>query len=246
MMLTNSLPVIGITTHGRNDVGEFSLLSTYVDAIRMTGGVPILLTPGEQHLDRILSLVDGLVFSGGGDIEPLHYDGTHHPTIYKIDPERDAFELALAKRALQHDLPILGICRGLQILSVVSGAQLLPHVPDAVGETVVHRMSQCECTRHWVDVMPETRLAQAVGALRMEVVSWHHQAVKVVPPGWRVIAQAPDGLIEAIEHRQHAWAMALQWHPEMSAATDPLQRAIFEAFIEAARSPNVCLHQSAA
>lgn len=235
-MSFNRSPIIGITTYGRNERGEFHLYGNYIDVVRRAGGVPILLPPGETNLDRILNLVDGLIFTGGGDIDPDHYDGDAHPAIYRVDPERDAFELALAKRAVQSNLALLGICRGLQVLNIASGGRLLPHVPDAFGTDVLHREEPLNPTRHPVEVVPGSLLADIVGTSSMEIVSWHHQAVPTVPPGWRATAFAPDGLIEALEHEEHPWAIALQWHPELSAAEDPLQQRIFDAFIQAART----------
>jgi putative glutamine amidotransferase len=236
MTASHSSPIIGITTYGRNEAGEYHLYAAYIDAVRRAGGVPILLPPGEQNPDRLIQVVDGLLFTGGGDIDPDHYSGASHPTIYKIDPERDAFELALARRAIRADIAVLGICRGLQVLSVASGGQLLSHVPDAFGTSVLHREEQICPTRHPVEVLPDSQLAQIIGGSHLDVVSWHHQAVTTVPPGWQAAAYAPDGLIEAVEHGNHPWAIALQWHPELSSAEDPLQQRIFDAFITAAQT----------
>ncbi|MBE9178394.1 gamma-glutamyl-gamma-aminobutyrate hydrolase family protein [Oculatella sp. LEGE 06141] len=239
--MTHAAPVIGITTYGRNEAGEFCLWGTYIDAVRSAGGIPLLLPPGEPHLDQVLSRVDGLIFAGGGDIDPTHYGGEVHPTLYKLDAERDRFELALATAALQHDLPLLGICRGAQVLSVASGGRLIPHVVDVFGNDVVHRVAQSQHTHHWVNVLPDSRIARIVGVTTMEIVSWHHQAVESAPPGWQAAAYAADGLIEALEHIHHPWAIALQWHPEMSASYDPLQQRIFHAFIAAARSRDLAI-----
>lgn len=236
MTPSNQPPVIGITTYGRNDAGEYYLYASYIQTVRQAGGVPILLPPGEQQPDRLIQLVDGLIFTGGGDIDPVHYSGAAHPTIYKIDPERDAFELELARLAIQADIAVLGICRGLQVLSVASGGQLLSHVPDTFGTSTLHREEQLCPARHAVDLVPTSQLAQIIGVPQVDVVSWHHQAVTTVPPGWQVAAYAPDGLIEAVEHSNHPWAIALQWHPELSSAEDPLQQRIFEAFVAAAQT----------
>lgn len=227
-------PIIGITTYGRNELGQFHVYAAYVEAVRRAGGIPILLPPGEPQPDRLIERIDGLVFTGGGDIHPERYSGDFHPAIYKIDHERDEFELELARRAVQAEVAVLGICRGMQVLSVASGAQLMPHVPDAFGTSVLHREEQLLPTRHPVELLPQSQLAQIIGKAQVDVVSWHHQAVTTVPPGWQVAARAPDGLIEAVEHGDHPWAIALQWHPEMSAAEDPLQQRIFEAFVAAA------------
>lgn len=234
MTVLHPAPIIGITTYGRNELGQYHLFSAYVESVRRAGGVPILLSPGETRSDRLIQAVDGLVFTGGGDIDPERYGGNFHETIYKIDPERDRFELTLAQQAMQADVPVLGICRGMQVLSVASGGQLLPHVPDTFGIGVLHREEQLTPTRHPVELVTSSQLAAIIGLTEIDVVSWHHQAVTTVPPGWQVAAYAPDGLIEAVEHADHPWAIALQWHPEMSAADDPSQQAIFNAFVTAA------------
>lgn len=232
-------PIIGITTAARTASGHYQTHETYLAAVRRAGGVPILLAPGETRCDRLIAHLDGIVFTGGGDIHPECYDGQPHPTIAKLDLERDRFELELARLAIQADLAVLGICRGMQVLSIVSGAMLVPHVPEIFGTTVNHvEQSQPDApptpTRHTVVLERGSVLSSLVNQREIEVVSWHHQAVPTVPPGWQVAAHAPDGLIEAVEHMAHPWAIALQWHPELSAPDDPHQQAIFRAFIHAA------------
>ena len=234
-------PIIGITTAGRTESGHYQLHQTYLSAVRQAGGVPILLAPGEDRCDRLIEHLDGIIFTGGGDIHPECYDGKPHPTIAKMDLERDRFELDLAQRAIQADLAVLGICRGMQVLSIVSGAMLIPHVPETFGNTVSHVEQQQPDdlptpTRHPVILEPGSVLSSIVDQREIEVVSWHHQAVPTVPPGWQVAAHADDGLIEAVEHMAHPWAIALQWHPELSAPDDPHQQAIFRAFVHAAAS----------
>ncbi|MBE7380296.1 MAG: gamma-glutamyl-gamma-aminobutyrate hydrolase family protein [Leptolyngbya sp. SIO1E4] len=234
------LPLIGLTTYGRNRTDEFHLYANYLEAVRLAGGIPVLLTPGETHPEVFLARLDGLILTGGGDVSPDCFNGDTHPTIYSTDRERDQFELTLAKLALNATIPVLGICRGLQVLNLASGGdKLIPHVPDMFTD-MKHRLeppnlqTRAQPTQHWVQVSPHSRLAQIVECDRIPVVSWHHQAIKTVPPGWQMAAQAPDGLIEAIEYRHHPWLLALQWHPEMSMA-DGYQIKIFRAFINAAR-----------
>jgi putative glutamine amidotransferase len=226
-------PIIGITAQKQQEAGTFHTPVGYVNAVRRVGGVPILLPPGEPDPAVLLEVVDGLVFSGGGDLDPATYNGATHPTIYGVDPERDASELALAKLALAADKPVLGICRGLEVLMVASGGDLVQHVPDEFGETIRHRIDKLKPSEHNVQIFPDSQLAKIIGVTELTVVSWHHQAARTVPPGWRVVAQAPDGVIEALEHENHPWGFALQWHPELSPA-DPLHLCIFHAFIEAA------------
>ena len=231
-------PIIGITTHTQQEVGNFYSPVGYAKAVRRTGGVPILLPPGEPNPAVFLDVVDGLVFSGGGDLDPVTYKGSPHPKIYGIDSERDAFELALATLAMKADKPVLGICRGLEVLMVASGGDLVQHVPEEFGETILHRLEVVRPAEHRVQIVPESQLAKIIGTTEITVVSWHHQAVRSAPPGWRIVAQAPDGVIEALEHEAHPWGFALQWHPELSPA-DPLHLCIFHAFIEAASARKV-------
>lgn len=229
--------MIGITTYGRNGDQQFYLFANYVEAIRRAGGIPLLLPPGETQCDRLLDHIDGLVLAGGGDVDPHGYGGAGHPTIYKVDPERDRFEMTLAQMALQRSLPILGICRGLQILGLVSGApRLVPHVPDQFGTATLHRSPEATPVQHGVILDPGSRLAQQVGTTELSVVSWHHQAVVLPIPGWTVVGRAADGLVEAMEHQTHPWAIAVQWHPEMSPPDDPHQSALFRGFVAAAQT----------
>lgn len=226
-------PVIGITMYGKNPEGDYSLQSSYVNSIRAAGGIPILLPPGDANPQIILTKLDGLVLAGGGDIEPQIYNGKPHETVYAVDPERDRFEIALAQLALAQDLPVLGICRGLQVLNVVSGGDLVPHVPDYFGAEIAHRNEiEQKSTRHTVAVMANSKLAIALGVTSPEVTSWHHQAIGTVAPNWQVVATAPDGVIEAIEHTEHPWAIAVQWHPEM-VSDDPVQPRLFQALVKA-------------
>jgi putative glutamine amidotransferase len=126
-------PIIGITTYSRSPAGEYCLNGSYIDAVQVAGGIPILLPPNQLNPASIFDAVDGLIFSGGGDINPELYGGCIEETVYAIDTERDNFELGLAKLAFKADIPVLGICRGMQILNVASGGSLVIHVPDAYG-----------------------------------------------------------------------------------------------------------------
>lgn len=227
-------PLIGITTYNRNEAGDISLPGAYLDAVQKAGGVPILLPPHQAPLERLLTKIDGFILAGGGDIDPSLYGGAHHPTIYAVDTDRDAFELALAKAALKRQIPILGICRGMQMLSVASGAALIPHVPDVYGDAIAHRLDQPRRpTPHPLTLAADSRLATIMQAVAITVMSWHHQAVKTLPSGWRVAAQAADGLLEAIEQEDHPWAIGVQWHPELS-PHDPAHQKLFKALILAA------------
>lgn len=226
-------PIIGITTYSRSESGEFTLPGAYVDAVQLAGGLPLLLPPLQVDPVALLDRVDGLIFAGGGDIDPERYGGEPHHTIYLVDEERDSFELALARQALQKQIPVLGICRGLQILSVATGAQLVAHVPEVYGDQILHRLDHPRRPiTHAAQVLPHTRLARILETTEITVMSWHHQAVRTVPEGWQLAAQAADGVIEALEHQHHPWLIAVQWHPELSPDA-PVHRRLFQAFVQA-------------
>jgi len=227
-------PTIGITTFDRNEHGHYHLASTTVEAIRLAGGLPVLLTPGKASESvAILEVVDGLIFSGGGDLDPAAYNGSAHPAISEVNQLLDAFELELARLVLKTDIPVLGICRGIGVLSVASGGSLVSHIPDEFGELVAHTGGTAESVKHQVQIEPDSRLASIIETSEVTVVSLHHQAVRSVPPGWRVVAHACDQVIEAIEHEHHPWAIALQWHPEL-ALDDPQAQRIFCSLVQAA------------
>ena len=229
------IPIIGITTYGRNKEGDYYLPAKYVDGVRQAGGLPILLAPGEKNVVEVFSLVDGILFAGGGDLAPTIYGGKPHPRIARVDAERDRFEMSLARLALASDKPVLGICRGFQLLNIVTGGDLLQHVPDKYDGAVLHRQENGDQTEHEVNLMAGSRLAEIIGATRINVVSMHHQALDRIAHGWQVVAHADDGLVEAIEHTNHPWMVAVLWHPEL-ALDDPNHQRVFAAFVKALRA----------
>lgn len=229
-----STPLIGITTYGRNPENRFTLPAEYVDGVRRAGGIPLLIPPGETQLEKLLPHLDGLILTGGGDLDPKLYGGQAHETIYSIDSERDSSELAITQRALESNLPTLGICRGLQVLNVALGGTLIEHLPDVVGDEVAHRELPHGPIPHPIQIQPGSRLAEITQSQQIETASWHHQALKQVAPGLEVVALAPDGTIEAVELPSHPWLIAVQWHPELTAATDAGQQRLFDALVEAA------------
>lgn len=229
------VPIIGITSHSRNSLGEVVLPGTYIDAVQSSGGNPILLPPTQTDPEALLAVLDGLILSGGGDIHPIHYNGEDHPTIYGVDDDRDTFEITLAKLALLKGVPVLGICRGMQVLTVATGGNLIQHVPEVHGDAIDHRLDHPRRPiPHEVEIFPESRLFQLLEAKHLNIVSWHHQAVGKFSSDWRQAARSSDGVIEGIEHRNHPWAIALQWHPELS-IDDPAHQRFFRAFISACR-----------
>lgn len=232
--------IIGITTFNQNESGQYHVSTACVEAVRATGGLPSLLPPNEPNPSAILEFVDGLIFSGGGDLHPATYNGSLHPALSMVDRERDTFELTLARLALNTNIPLLGICRGISVLNVASGGSLIVHIPDEFGEVVAHSGDSSQTVEHLVEIEVHSRLAQILGSTEVTVVSGHHQAIDTVAHGWRTAAYAKDGVIEALEYEYHPWAIALQWHPELG--NNHQQQQIFSALVEAASNQKIVSH----
>ncbi len=232
-------PLIGLTTYGRNDFDEdtprFCTPAAYCDAVSRAGGVPVLIPPCGPDFATLSARFDGFVLIGGGDVDPSHYGGKSHETIYMTDAERDGWELDFARRLAQSDLPTLCICRGCQVLNVALGGTLIEHLPDEVGDELAHRAPPRMPTEHPVAIEPDSKLAGLIGGTVCNTVSWHHQAVRDAGSRLKVVARASDGTIEAVEIPDHPFMVAVQWHPELSAERDPVQQGLFDRLIEAAR-----------
>jgi len=235
-------PLIGISSYPRfntknADRHVFPLPASYVDAVRAAGGAAVILPVGDPHPAGLLAAIDGLVLSGGGDVAPEHYAEPAHEAVYGVSAERDAFELALTRAALERrDLPLLCICRGMQVLNVALGGNLHQHLPDLAASTVEHRLPERLHTHHRAVVDPSSRLSTMLGASEVTVCSWHHQAIDRLADGLKAVARADDGIIEAVELDSHPLAIAVQWHPEMQ-LDDPAQRRLLRSFVEMAAEP---------
>ncbi len=234
-----SVPILGITTYApRENLERFHLPVEYVHAVRRAGALPWLIPPGEPRLAELLGHLDGLVLSGGGDVDPELYGGARdHPQLYGIHRERDETELALARAAFERQIPTLGICRGCQLINVAFGGSLIEHLPDEVGEGLAHRgAGPGTSSLHEVELARGSRLLTIIGREHPSTSSSHHQAIRRLAPGLEVVARAPDGTIEAVERRGHPFYLAVQWHPEETAAEDAGQQRLFDALAAAARA----------
>lgn len=228
-------PIIGLTTYGKKENGEYRLPALYVESVRRAGGVAVLIPPDPEEAAAICERMDGIILTGGGDIDPKTYKGADHEQIYNIDEERDAGEFRVVETVLAQHIPTLAICRGIQILNVFLGGTLHEHLPETFGEDVLHRMPPRVACNHHVDILPDTRLDSIIGETAIEIVSWHHQSLKEIAEDLSVTARSRDGVIEGIEMASHPWLVGVQWHPELSAAEDPLQQRLFDALIERVR-----------
>jgi putative glutamine amidotransferase len=231
-------PLIGISSYARSGQRlSFSVPCEYVDAVRRAGGVPIVLPPVLGPVQEALDAVSGLILPGGGDIHPEHYGGDDHDANYGVCHERDHFELVLARAALERtELPVLCVCRGMQLLNVVLGGDLVPHIPDVYGTTVVHRTPDVHAIPHPVDLAPESRLARVYGARSVVVQSVHHQAVGRLGDGLRAVAWAADGVVEAVESDRHDFVVGVQWHPELDVVADDGPIDLFHALVSRSRA----------
>ena len=204
----------------------------YVTAVQRAGGLAIVLPPDEAAVadpDLLLDRVDGLILAGGADIDPSSYGADAHPETRGTWPERDGFELALARRALDRDIPLLGICRGMQLLNVALGGSLDQHLPESTGSEA-HRTVAGTFSKHHVRLEPDSLACGAAGTEAFTVWSHHHQGVDRVGDGLRVSGRAEDDLVEAIELPGKRFALGVVWHPE----EDPDSRLI-AALVDAAR-----------
>jgi putative glutamine amidotransferase len=242
-------PLIGVTTsevrvpdhvdplpQSDRRQAEMALGMKYLVAIDRAGGLPVVLPPLDAaDVPPLLERLDGLCLSGGPDMDPGTYGGRYHPQLGPIEPELDQWELALAREADARGMPILAICRGLQVLNVARGGTLFQHLPDEPGGEVAHRLpGKGQHGAHDVEVDGDSLLARALGgATSAHVNSYHHQAARRLGRGVKPVAWAPDGVVEGIELPDHEFAVGVQWHAE-AIVERPEQRTLFNEFVAAA------------
>jgi putative glutamine amidotransferase len=229
--------LIGLTASPSPDAEQPSAKSAYAQAIAAAGGLPVFLPLGlpTATLRGIFERLDGLLLPGGGDLDPSTYGITTAARLTGVDPERDRLELTLARWALQDGKPVLGICRGQQVLNVAAGGTLIPDIPSLRPDALPHADPNRapDALAHSVTVEPDSYLAKVGTPLSLEVNSSHHQAVGRVASSWSVSAVAPDGIIEAIEWQGHPFALAVQWHPERLGGR-PDAAGLFATFVQIA------------
>lgn len=237
-------PIIGISTSLLiDDGGMFPgykrtyVNKDYVDAVIKNGGIPMLIPFGESEevVKSQIELVDGLILSGGHDVSPLNYGEEPLSKLGQTFPERDEFDRQLIQGAMQKGIPILGICRGCQIINAVMGGSLyqdISYIQDG-KERIKHNQGHSPMLKtHSVTLTPESKLAAIFKTEKLVVNSFHHQAIHNIAPEFQAVAKAADGVVEAIEHRTYPFMVGVQWHPEMLAKGDEQSNELFIEFIK--------------
>lgn len=249
-------PIIGITANYMYDgsaefaegIGardqEWQLLADdYITSVQAAGGIPVILPVLREGADhetarRLIDGVDGVLFSGGSDVDPRRFGQMTTGKTGNVIPERDDQEWFMVHYALERtNKPVLGVCRGIQIINAALGGTLIQHIPDAGFHPHSLAMYPRQKASHSVDILPGSLLARITGAEKLEVNSFHHMAADRIAPGLRVTARSEDGVTEAVELRDAPdgrFFLAVQWHPEMMAAADSVELRIMQAFVEAA------------
>ena len=233
MAVPRDAPVVGLSL----DTAWHSRLGittrTYEIALTRVGARQYDIRPGDRSAEEILDRVDALLLAGGGDVDPSLYGGAPE-AAQLVDRQRDDLEIALIRGALDRNMPILGICRGIQILNVACGGTLRDLREDE-ALAGVHGITTNSLEAHMVSIGPDSRLAAIVKVHEQEVNSFHGQAVDRVGQGLKAVARSPDGVIEALEHPDHPLVVTVQWHPEILSLEDPEQLALFEELVAQAK-----------
>jgi putative glutamine amidotransferase len=230
-------PLIGITTYNTKNPYDRDISAvqhTYIRAVTQAGGIPILIPailPADD-LNELYAHLQGILFSGGGDISLKYFDGVQHPNIYDVDEARDVTEISLLQKSVQHQKPFLAICRGMQVMNVALGGTLHTHISDQVPNALQHSHDEFTTIVHPVNITEDSRMAEIFGETLLQVNSLHHQGLKDLASNLRIVGHAPDGVVEAVELVDHPYAIGVQWHPEW--LTDqPVMRKLFKSFVDA-------------
>lgn len=236
-----SSPLIGITTYrtqNRSGYAQLCINEAYVSSVAEAGGIPVLVPLGlsSAQLDDLLNRLDGLLFSGGGDILPETYGSQPHPKVDNVDPDRDRVEISLFQRMMEKRLPFFGICRGLQLINVALGGTLYEDLLDQYPGSLRHQTPETlprDHLWHSVSIEPESRIHQIMQQTEAQVNSQHHQGIRQLAAGLKPSAYSPDGVIEAFELPEYPFGLAVQWHPEWLKQHAAMQ-ALFRSFVHSA------------
>lgn len=230
-------PVIGVTPAQQDQYREFRLKKIYTDAVIIAGGVPFILPIDNNDIviESYLEMIDGLLLTGGFDLDPLTYGENPLPGIGSIEPERDRFELKLYRQALEKKIPVLGICKGCQLMNTAGGGNLYQDLEREYKGVIKHDQTiSRRYPTHYVTIDKDSLLYQVCGREKLLVNSLHHQALKEIGQGFKVTARADDGVIEAIEMKNRDFVVGVQWHPEGLWQENEEALRLFKGFISAA------------
>jgi putative glutamine amidotransferase len=230
-------PLIGIGSDVLHEEGERDrafAYTTYIEALRRAGAVPVLIPPQPENAADIIDGLDGILLAGGEDCDPAVFGEARHPTVHTMDQRRQSNDLTLARVARERGIPTLGICLGVQVMNVASGGTLIQDIASAVETDIDHASEPSDRHRHEVMIEQGTKTAEIIRHDELNVNSSHHQAIGRVADGLRVTAHAPDGIIEGLEDPAHPFYVGVQWHPEDMAGEESAS-VLFQAFVEAAR-----------
>ena len=246
-------PLIGITAsidHRGSAYGEvYFITRRYVDAIQQAGGVPLIVPHNlnEASLRLVFEKLDGVLLSGGGDIDPAIYGEEIHPATCDIEADRDRVELALARWVVEKEKPFLAICRGIQVLNVALGGSLVQDIPAQMPDALEHSFDRDvvprEFNAHPVKVAPGSHLERLLQMDVAQVNSWHHQAIRRAGARLQITALAPDGVIEAVEVPGHRFGIGVQWHPEWLFTRQPEMMRLFAGLVQAASTNGQRIHE---
>jgi putative glutamine amidotransferase len=238
------LPLIGLTTRNltepKYDLPLIVSPKSYSQMLLQSGAIPILIPINLKagYYQDLLSRIDGIIFTGGGDIDPSRFNGLPHEKISHVDQERDNAEISLLQQVQSLNLPFMGICRGLQVINVALGGDLYTHISDQLPGALEHAYfppeNSTDFLAHTIEIKKGSCLAQIMGTTQAQVNSLHHQGIQSLAPQVTPLAWAPDGLVEAIQVPNNPFGFAVQWHPEWL-PDDNYAQALFTAFIETAR-----------
>ena len=206
--------------------GAYAVPDAYVDAVRRAGGLPAVIHPADVDMAR----TDALLLIGGGDVDPARYGAPATAAVYGVEPQRDDDEVRLLNAAIAAGIPVLAICRGIQVLNVAFGGTLVVDIP-AAGNYGAHGVPGGDATLHQIDLKPDSRVAAASGATAVTSSCHHHQGVDRVGDGLVATGWAADGLVEVVELEGAPWVVGVQWHPEDTATADAAQQGLFDALV---------------
>jgi putative glutamine amidotransferase len=217
-----STPIIGVTMGSSLSEYHYPILTiteAYVQALIRAGGCPLMIPLGlpETALHDMLLKLDGILFSGGGDVQPERYGSEPHPLVREVNLDRDRLEIFLVQESIKNELPVLGICRGIQVINVALGGSLFEDILDQRPASIRHSYfpeMPRDYLAHTVDIVPDSHLSQIIQKTNASVNSLHHQGIKELAPGLKATGYASDGLVEALEIPNYKFGLAVQWHPE--------------------------------